>query len=433
LPAERPPPPPPFANKLDPLPPLADQVVRKEGPNGLVTQARLLLKQITPGDGVRLMLGWDTIGQRKLDGEHPLGRQQVDWDATFASFKVLIRPADGPWRVLEAGPGAGKSPRLPLHFRSAVVLRLADTGLHPPDAEPHRWTEPAARLLAGPGKHRLKLMGRLALEQGAVPFEMAEVELQVAEQSKALLPVAEIEAIAGKHVAQQLQLKEAPRPRKATVEDVAGHRVVRFSVASGGRYDVDFVEVVVAPGGEVLAHSRKKVFTCIARGTLLETTRGRRPIEQIRAGDKVWGYDTARGRRVLTTVRHAYAGQATRLVRLTPELRTTPAHPVFTGGSWVEAGEISAGAPLLRFDLQAASAGPQPLAERVTVIDLSVDWPHNFFAGGILVHNKAAETPEGFAVSTDSWSTLYLRPTPPEPPADEEQQPPPNGAAAASD
>ena len=97
---------------------------------------------------------------------------------------------------------------------------------------------------------------------------------------------------------------------------------------------------------------------------------------------------------------------------ITPDLRVTPWHPIFVvdSGRFVDAGKLSdevllgPGGQLRRVALQPAPAG--------YVYDLAVEWPHTYFAGGVLVHNKAAATTRGRQVRQDTWADIDVRPQP---------------------
>jgi hypothetical protein len=75
-------------------------------------------------------------------------------------------------------------------------------------------------------------------------------------------------------------------------------------------------------------------------------------------------------------------------------LRVTTEHPFYLPerDAYVTAGELSAGARLLRWGGgQAAVTGALSFtaAQRETVYNITVAGPHNYFAGGVLVHNKS--------------------------------------------
>ncbi|MDP1823315.1 MAG: Hint domain-containing protein [Archangium sp.] len=141
---------------------------------------------------------------------------------------------------------------------------------------------------------------------------------------------------------------------------------------------------------------------CIARGTLVSTPRGRRPVEDLIEQDTVWSVDPATGERFASHV-VAIARATREVMRLTGEgfsLTCTTDHPLYdpTAKSWSPAGDwvlgtrsdlllvTDDGAPprVVTVHTREVSAG---LAE---VTDLTVEHElHDFVAGGVLVHNKS--------------------------------------------
>jgi len=120
-------------------------------------------------------------------------------------------------------------------------------------------------------------------------------------------------------------------------------------------------------------------------------------------GDLVLAYDEAAGSVVSRPVtrRFVHPGQHAGTLALDQgrTLRVTPNHPVYEPetGAYVEAGSIARGERLLTLAprggaTSAISAGftadYQGLPE--TVFNLEVDGTHNYFAAGVLVHNKGA-------------------------------------------
>ena len=137
-----------------------------------------------------------------------------------------------------------------------------------------------------------------------------------------------------------------------------------------------------------------------------------RPVEQLRVGDQLWGYDVVSRQRIRTTLRSIVPSVADQLVSIGNGLRTTARHPIYADGSWVAAGRLAVGARLLRTDGQPAVLQSLGLREGVSqVFDLTVDWPHTFFAGGYLVHNKAAPSPASRQAGGRLWHTVRSRPS----------------------
>jgi len=129
---------------------------------------------------------------------------------------------------------------------------------------------------------------------------------------------------------------------------------------------------------------------CIAAGTLIATENGPLPVESLRVGDRVVGFDPETRRRVVTTVTAMVPKAAATTLRLGDGLRVTPDHPVFADGAFRPAGALSPGSGLLTEDgAPLVAASLERVSGEVTVYDLSVDWPHTYFAGGVLVHNKS--------------------------------------------
>lgn len=139
---------------------------------------------------------------------------------------------------------------------------------------------------------------------------------------------------------------------------------------------------------------------CFAAGTRIATPTGEAAIETLRPGDPVLAFDLREQRVVPSRVTavQAHAGRlAGRLVAGGRTLHLTSEHPIFlpARGTFVPAREVPAGSALLalgaggtaRTPLTGAFAVPAGEAPR-TVYDLTVDEQHDYFAEGILVHNK---------------------------------------------
>ncbi|MFW2388215.1 MAG: Hint domain-containing protein [Polyangiales bacterium] len=143
--------------------------------------------------------------------------------------------------------------------------------------------------------------------------------------------------------------------------------------------------------------------SCFAAGTLIDTPLGATPIEALREGDLVWGYDLRAGERVAATISRTFVHRnaLVRDLRLAGgvTLRVTDEHPFYVPGEgrYVPASELSAGVELA--SLEAASLSETPLVSssearrRTTVYNIEVAGVHNYFAAGVLVHNKSIWQP----------------------------------------
>jgi hypothetical protein len=125
-----------------------------------------------------------------------------------------------------------------------------------------------------------------------------------------------------------------------------------------------------------------------------------KPIEDVRAGDLVLGRD-AQGQilpqSVIGTVVHEDSAST---VVVNGTLVTTPEHPFYVDGRYVKAGELQVGDELTMLD---GGTGAVPMATKTIHVqslasesgldrtyNFEVAGTHNYFAGGVLVHNKEA-------------------------------------------
>lgn len=128
---------------------------------------------------------------------------------------------------------------------------------------------------------------------------------------------------------------------------------------------------------------------CLVAGSLVATPCGSKPIEDLVVGDSVLGYDTTSGAIVSIQVLKISESHADQYLKINSRLKVTEEHPVYTDGEWHPASGITVGMELL--NLQALPETVNTIEEitaEVRVYDISVETPHNFFADGILVHNK---------------------------------------------
>ena len=147
--------------------------------------------------------------------------------------------------------------------------------------------------------------------------------------------------------------------------------------------------------------ARRGTDSCFAAGTPIATPTGDVAIEDLRVGQAVYAYDTATGRVVSSSVtrlwRHVDRPYGTLQLGSGSPLHVTDNHPVYrvNDGSYVAAGQLAVGDTLMYLEL---SQSPKPLAlptswepvsRRGTVYNITVAGHHNYFAAGVLVHNKS--------------------------------------------
>jgi hypothetical protein len=123
------------------------------------------------------------------------------------------------------------------------------------------------------------------------------------------------------------------------------------------------------------------------------TPTGTIPIEKIKVGDEIIGWNTQSRSRVTTRVVKTFVHYNSPTLSLLTKngwVGTTANHPFWNGNAWVEAGKLVPGSSYIYDDngnkqlVIAAMKG----ADR-TVYNLEVaDATHDYFANSYLVHNK---------------------------------------------
>jgi len=147
--------------------------------------------------------------------------------------------------------------------------------------------------------------------------------------------------------------------------------------------DVDIFKVPMDPGG-----------SCFLAGTKIAMSDGSsKNIENVMIGDDVTSYDVTNKKLVSAKVsevfHHVGDEMSESYLIINEKLRVTSNHPLFINGKWKQAGDAKIGDNLLSI-----TSLPIPIRSIETVVDtvptynLEVDTYHNYFAEGILAHNK---------------------------------------------
>jgi len=379
-------------------PPIQDvSVDQTVGP--VTVQARLLLTKVTAVDGIRVALRVS-----HAPGHAPKKGISVplDWQKSLGSLEVQVTRGKVTKYLTLASPPSPQAEYLPVVHDFVVDGQ----GLRQ-YTQLEAWKDTHADLLAEPGRYSVRLLGTLATE-GEPKFDLGPLEVEVVEATDDFKSIDDLQKLA-QHAADKPGSKPAS-PRSPVIEDTVGSRWFRFTQpqpSDESRYDIDVTELLLSPAGEVRARHAYKHFTCVAVGTPIATPSGQVLIERLMPGAVVWGWDDGRDQRVETTVREVVRSSANTLVNL-GGLQVTPEHPVFADGQWVSAGQLGARATLLSLaGTEVHVGGIVRVQGAQMVLDLSVDWPHNFFAGGFLVHNKAAHVPLG--PRDDIWRGIFSR------------------------
>lgn len=140
--------------------------------------------------------------------------------------------------------------------------------------------------------------------------------------------------------------------------------------------------------------------SCFVAGTLVDTPDGPRPIESLAVGDTVFAFDVATLRRVERAVTATHRSHVTAVRRIALEdrvLTCSGEHPFWSGGAWVAAKDLVAGAPVHvwsgRECTQKRIVSVTDEAGPIRVFNISVAGEETYFANGVLVHNKTIISP----------------------------------------
>jgi len=140
--------------------------------------------------------------------------------------------------------------------------------------------------------------------------------------------------------------------------------------------------------------------TCFVAGTPVTMADGStKPIEDVTAGDLVLSYDTQSGMLIQATVERVLVHLETPvLLRINGGLTTTPEHRFLVNGAWTRADQLRIGDRLLRAQPSIGTDGSptihmqvtqlEELPGGVTTYNFEVAGYHDYFAGGVLVHNR---------------------------------------------
>lgn len=182
---------------------------------------------------------------------------------------------------------------------------------------------------------------------------------------------------------------------KASRRDVVGSIAVTNRVfAAAGQ------ELGSPNGGPSPTYSGSGGGACFTAATLVATRYGNRDIGLIELGDTVHSLDLTTGLLVNSLVEAVLVHHDVpvwRLILHTGQvIETTPEHPFFVcgdvGAGFVPAGQLQPGDELRTCDLNDAPLRVARFLDsgtKATVYNLTLAAPHhNFFAGGVLVHNR---------------------------------------------
>lgn len=137
------------------------------------------------------------------------------------------------------------------------------------------------------------------------------------------------------------------------------------------------------------------VFNSFPSGTLVYTSEGLRPIEEVEIGDKVLAFDEVSQSYAYEEVTHLIQGDKVYdFVVLELEsgevIEATPEHPFYDGSEWKQANELDVSDKLKLFYGSSFIASINRSLRQEKVYNFTVNNAHTFFVGvdGVLVHNQ---------------------------------------------
>ncbi len=382
--------------------PIRENVATGAVQGGAALEARLFLSKVTTADPVRLALRF------RVDAP-PLDK--AVWDSATISLADFVRSlrfeltGPGGKTVLEADDGLGTE-SLGVGWMN-LDLKLTEEGIRRYD-KLAAWKKPAPGLFAKPGKYSIALSGSPTFGTKSVKLSLEPIQFELVAPSPEWKSLVDLTKDAAELVKERRELKAAPQSFTAVIDDVADNRWFRFRADTEGptnhsRYDVDIIEVLLDPAGKEQNFDTFPHFTCVAEGVNITTPTGRVPIESLQVGDEVVSWDPALRVKTVATVEHITASHAEELLSF-GELRVTGSHPIFADDAFRAAATITPTARFLGEDLLSRFVTRSELDTAATVYELGVSSPNTYFAGGLLVHNKAvAEVVGGRKQPFDGW------------------------------
>lgn len=134
---------------------------------------------------------------------------------------------------------------------------------------------------------------------------------------------------------------------------------------------------------------------CFLAGTPITMSDGTtKPIETIKAGEKVLSYDFETKQfkpdKVTKVLRHVSEGYWI----VNGHLKVTPNHPVLSNGQWTQIGKLKTGDVLFGVNSQAQTIKTiERIPGKIKTYNIEVNPYHTYIAGGYVVHNGGGGTP----------------------------------------
>jgi hypothetical protein len=128
---------------------------------------------------------------------------------------------------------------------------------------------------------------------------------------------------------------------------------------------------------------------CFLSGTKVDIIDGDISIEDLQIGDEVKTYDLKNSKQKKSKVTETYKHNVDGYLIINDIIKTTPNHPFYSDGEWIQAGQLSIGDKILHVDgAEHKVSSIETFDDNIDVYNIEVDGTHNYFAEGYLVHNK---------------------------------------------
>ncbi|MDP2938635.1 MAG: polymorphic toxin-type HINT domain-containing protein [Candidatus Omnitrophota bacterium] len=145
----------------------------------------------------------------------------------------------------------------------------------------------------------------------------------------------------------------------------------------------------------------------LAGTTILMADSTLRPIEQLKTGDEIMAFDEDSKALVKDRVSKFFQHTADEYLIINHKIKLTANHPVYSNGKWLEIGVLKKGDALFNSEGKPEIIKDiKKIREKVKVYNIEVNPYHNYFAGGILAHNKPLP-PEEIPRPPCEWCKLW--------------------------
>jgi hypothetical protein len=373
--------------------PIRENVVTGDFKDGAAFEARVFVSKLTTADALHIAMHFKL--EKPLDKDDPLRAATFDAADVLRGLKFEVTSPSGK-TTLQTSEKLGEGGTSLAFYDAEIKIDGRGAAQHGKLAP---WQKPAPDLFAKAGKYTIEISGQLKAADRTVAIALKPIEFEIVDVSPTFKSLAELANDATQIVRAKKGLAKAPASFTAVIDDTDGNRWYRHQLdtegeTAHGHYDVEIIEVLVDPAGKEVNYDSFLHFTCVAEGVTIATPTGRVPVEKLNIGDSVVSYDVATKTKRISLVEHVSASHAERLFRF-GDLLVTGAHPIYVGNRFELAANLAPGSEMLRIDLGTERFDPIEVELPTTVYELSVSEPHTYFAGGLLVHNKAVYEPVG--------------------------------------